>query len=351
MIASNSPTTTTSSLAPPSPTTGLVTMLTRSSTQPLATSAIKDAISSDMKTRHVPVWVKMAAGMTGGVAEACLLQPLDVTKTRLQLDRVGKYHGMVHCGKTIYRDEGGLALYKGLTPFLTNMVLKYALRFGSFAWFREQLAGGKGEPITPRVNFLAGLGAGCFESVLIVTPFEVIKTRMQKEVGVGRFAGPVDCARQVVANEGVSALWKGNVPTMARQGSNQAFNFMAMAWLNSNVWKKEDGDGKTLPSYVTFVNGLIAGSLGPMFNTPMDVLKTRLMAQETVKGQELKYKGFFHALRLIAKEEGPAALWKGLLPRLTRMAPGQAITWTVVMRVTSIFENAELPADDTKLKL
>jgi len=101
---------------------------------------------------------------------------------------------------------------------------------------------------------------------------------------------------------------------------------------------------------VTFVNGLIAGSLGPMFNTPMDVLKTRLMAQETIKGQELKYKGFFHALRLIAKEEGPAALWKGLLPRLTRMAPGQAITWTVVMRVTSIFENSTIE-NDNKLKL
>lgn len=328
----------------------LVTKQSQSGKNVMATSAIKDAISSDMKTRPVPVWVKMAAGMTGGVAEACILQPLDVTKTRLQLDTKGKYKGMINCGKTIYKEEGGLALYKGLSPFLTNMVLKYALRFGSFAWFREQLAGGKDAVITPKINFTAGLLAGCFESVIIVTPFEVIKTRMQKEVGVGRYNGPVDCARKVVANEGLSALWKGNIPTMARQGSNQAFNFMAMAWLNSNVWKKEDGDGKTLPSYVTFVNGLIAGSLGPMFNTPMDVLKTRLMAQETVKGQELKYKGFFHALRLIAKEEGPAALWKGLLPRLTRMAPGQAITWTVVMRVTSIFENNDF-GNDNKLKL
>jgi len=171
---------------------------------------------------------------------------------------------------------------------------------------------------------------------------------MQKEVGVGRYNGPIDCARKVVANEGLSALWKGNVPTMVRQGSNQAFNFMAFAWLNSHLWQKEDGDGKTLPSYATFINGLIAGSLGPMFNTPVDVLKTRLMAQETVKGQELKYRGFLHAMRLIAKEEGLPALWKGVLPRLTRMAPGQAITWTVVMRVTSIFENLE-HEDELKL--
>jgi solute carrier family 25 citrate transporter 1 len=297
------------------------------STQPMATSALKDAMASDLKGRHVPVYVKMLAGMAGGVAEACMLQPLDVTKTRLQLDTVGKYKGMINCGKTIYREEGYLALYKGLSPFVTHLTLKYALRFGSFAQFREWFAGGKDKP---------------------VTNFEVVKTRMQKEIGVGQFTGPIDCAQKVVKREGITALWKGNIPTMVRQGSNQAFNFMAMAWLNQNMWKKQEGDGKKLPVYATLINGLAAGSLGPCFNTPMDVLKTRLMAQETIKGQEPKYKGFVHALRIIAKEEGVGALWKGLLPRLTRMAPGQAITWTVVMQVTAMFENAEF---EEKLKL
>ncbi|KAF0692519.1 Aste57867_16413 [Aphanomyces stellatus] len=306
---------------------------------PVATSALKDAMSSELKAKPLSPYVKMVAGMAGGVVEACVLQPLDVTKTRLQLDRTGMYKGMWHCGKTIYETEGGLALYKGLTPFVMHLTLKYALRFGSFAWFKEKLGAAEGTKASNQVNFTAGLLTGCLESVLIVTPFEVIKTRMQKEIGKSKFTGPVDCMQQVTRNEGILALWKGNVPTMIRQGSNQAFNFMAFAWLNSNVWKKEDGDGKTLEVWKTFVNGLVAGSLGPCLNCPMDVIKTRLMAQETVKGQALKYTGFVQAFNLIAKEEGHAALWKGLLPRLTRMAPGQAITWTVVMRVTSFFEN------------
>jgi hypothetical protein len=33
------------------------------------------------------------AGSLGGLTEACLLQPMDVVKTRLQLDRAGKYTG------------------------------------------------------------------------------------------------------------------------------------------------------------------------------------------------------------------------------------------------------------------
>lgn len=307
----------------------------------LATSALKQVMASELKKKHVPPHIKMLAGMAGGVAEACMLQPLDVTKTRLQLDKAGKYKGMVHCGQTIVKEEGAGALYKGLTPFVTHLTLKYALRFGAFQWFKETISGGKGKA-SNGTNFAAGLLTGCLESVLIVTPFEVVKTRLQQEVGHGRYKGPLDCVRQIIRNEGVTAMWKGNIPTMVRQGSNQAFNFMAFAWLNHNVWAKEEGDGKQLEAWKTIVNGLVAGSIGPCLNCPMDVIKTRLMAQETVRGQEPKYRGFIHAFRLIAKEEGSAALWKGLIPRLTRLAPGQAITWTVVMRVTSMFEQEEL---------
>ncbi len=35
------------------------------------------------------------AGSIGGAAEACCLQPIDVIKTRLQLDHVGKYKGVI----------------------------------------------------------------------------------------------------------------------------------------------------------------------------------------------------------------------------------------------------------------
>ena len=60
---------------------------------------------------------------------------------------------------------------------------------------------------------------------------------------------------------------------------------------------------------------------------PFDVVKTRLMAQEKALhagGGQMKYKGLFHALMVIPKEEGIRALWKGLLPRLMRIPPGNA---------------------------
>lgn len=43
-------------------------------------------------------FAKGFAGSLGGVAEAVCLQPMDVIKTRLQLDNQGKYKGIAHCG-------------------------------------------------------------------------------------------------------------------------------------------------------------------------------------------------------------------------------------------------------------
>jgi solute carrier family 25 citrate transporter 1 len=55
------------------------------------------------------------------------------------------------------------------------------------------------------------------------------------------------------------------------------------------------------------------------------------------KGEQ-KYKGWIDATVTIAREEGIAALWKGIVPRLARIAPGQAITWMVVTRIETWFE-------------
>lgn len=311
----------------------------------IAPSPIKDALSAKLKTMNLSPYIKLVSGMCGGVAEACLLQPLDVAKTRLQLDKQGKYKGMVDTLKVVAREEGFPALYKGLTPFVTHLTLKYALRFAGFEQIKMLLGADKHGNASKTVNFMAGLTIGCLEATMIVTPFEVIKTRLQKQVKVAgqapKYSGPIDVVLKVTKEEGFHRLWSGNMPTVIRQGSNQAFNFMTMAILNKALWGKEQGDGKVLAAWQTLLNGLLAGAVGPLMNAPVDVIKTRMMAQDYSNPNEVKYKNWFQAGKLIAQEEGAAALWKGIIPRLTRLAPGQAITWTVVMRVSSYFENKQ----------
>lgn len=295
-------------------------------------------------------WIKVLAGSLGGAMEAVLLQPLDVTKTRLQLDSNSRYrNSFLYCAKTIYKEEGAGALYKGLTPFVTHLTLKYALRMGSFTFFRGLLGSQatspsgapKKKPSEKMVmwnNFGSGLCAGVLEAFLIVTPFEVIKTRLQQQEGFHnrKYKNTVHAAVTILREEGVRALWKGVAPTALRNGSNQACNFMVVGIFNKWVWKKEEG--KQIAVWKTMISGAIAGAMGPCLNCPLDVIKTRLMGQKIEPGQPPKYRGVMGTIGTIYKEEGLFALWKGLVPRLMRLAPGQAIMWTVVTRVTTYFE-------------
>jgi solute carrier family 25 (mitochondrial citrate transporter), member 1 len=74
------------------------------------------------------------------------------------------------------------ALWKGLTPFATHLTLKYALRMGSNATYQSLLRDKNGELGSGR-RLLAGFMAGITEALLIVTPFEVVKIRLQQQKG------------------------------------------------------------------------------------------------------------------------------------------------------------------------
>lgn len=134
--------------------------------------AVQDKPNSH-PVKAIPPYMKAISGSLGGIVEACCLQPIDVIKTRLQLDRSGNYKGIVHCGTTIAHTEGVRALWKGLTPFATHLTLKYALRMGSNAVFQTAFKDSKTGKLSSQGRLLSGFGAGVTEALVIVTPFEV----------------------------------------------------------------------------------------------------------------------------------------------------------------------------------
>ncbi|KAG5550585.1 hypothetical protein RHGRI_015514 [Rhododendron griersonianum] len=276
--------------------------------------------------QSIPPYMKAISGSIGGTVEACCLQPIDVIKTRLQLDRSGAYKGIVHCGTTVARTEGVRALWKGLTPFATHMTLKYALRMGSNAMFQTALKDSETGKLSNAGRVFSGFGAGVLEAL-------VVKIRLQQQKGLSpellKYKGPIHCARMIIREEGLLGLWAGAAPTVMRNGTNQAAMFTAKNAFDGLLWKKQEGDGKVLQPWQSMISGFLAGTAGPVFTGPFDVVKTRLMAQSRSPSGELKYKGMIHAIRTIYSEEGLRALWKGLLPRLMRIPPGQAIMWAV----------------------
>lgn len=75
---------------------------------------------------------------------------------------------------------------------------------------------------------IAGLGAGVTEAVLVVTPMEVVKIRLQAQshsladpLEIPRYRNAAHCAYTIVREEGFSTLYRGVTLTALRQATNQ----------------------------------------------------------------------------------------------------------------------------------
>jgi len=297
----------------------------------------------------------LIAGGCAGLVESSICYPFDTIKTRMQLNRKTTSSlgtGPLDLAKRIIEKEGFLSLYKGLTAVYSGIIPKMALRFVSFEYYKEILP-----PAFAYVNeaasqniglvtFTAGLMSGLTDAILVVTPTEVCKIRMQAEnvemmdAGVQmkrKYGNVVQTAVTIVKEEGPTALYKGIVPTMLRQGINTAGNFTAFQFCKAK-WQEFSGKEELAP-WQHMLCGGFSGGVGPTINNPLDVVKTRMQKQVIVHGQPPRYSSIMQALSLIVREEGIAALWKGLTPRLLRLMPGQAITFMTYEFVSKQIQN------------
>lgn len=242
--------------------------------------------------------------------------------------------GPIGTARRIVQREGFFALYKGLTAVYTGIIPKMAIRFVSFEQYREWMIAANGGKGHTSITFTAGLLSGLTEAILVVTPAEVCKIRMQSQyhslmdphqMQHRKYTNVLQTAYTISREEGISALYKGVVPTMLRQGCNQAVNFTFYNIFKSKVMEWQGTN--ELASWQSLVLGGISGGMGPLANNPLDVVKTRLQKQVVHPGKQPKYTGLMQAIFVIAKEEGILALWKGITPRLLRIMPGQAITF------------------------
>lgn len=299
----------------------------------------------------------LIAGGGAGMMEALACHPLDTIKVRMQLSRRArapgvKRRGFVATGMDIARKETPLGLYKGLGAVMTGIVPKMAIRFTSYEWYKQALASKEGT-VTGKANFLAGLAAGVTEAVAVVTPMEVVKIRLQAQhhsmsdpLDVPKYRNAAHALFTVVKEEGFGALYRGVSLTALRQGTNQAANFTAYTELKDYIQKNSADPTQQLPGWKTSIIGLISGAVGPFSNAPIDTIKTRLQRTPAEPGQTAMGR-ITSIANQMWKAEGIRAFWMGITPRVMRVAPGQAVTFTVYEYLKTALERTRemIPGD------
>ncbi|KAJ3315628.1 hypothetical protein HDV04_002042 [Boothiomyces sp. JEL0838] len=290
--------------------------------------------------------VHLAAGGIAGCCEALACHPLDTIKVRLQLAKAQAKRGFIGTGIAIVQKEGFLSLYKGLGAVTAGIVPKMAIRFSSLEFYKDQLRDKQTGYLSSAGVFLAGLGAGTTESIMVVTPMDVIKIRLQAQrnsmtdpLDIPKYRNAFHCAYVMVKEEGVGSLYKGLGLTVIRQGTNQAANFTVYEFLKSKFSEMQP-TAQSLPSYQTAFIGLISGACGPLFNAPVDTIKTRIQKNPSTEN------GLIRVVKIsknILQTEGFFAFYKGLVPRVLRVAPGQSITFMVYEKVYKALSDLNNP--------
>ncbi|KAL9256800.1 UDP-rhamnose/UDP-galactose transporter 5-like protein [Drosera capensis] len=275
----------------------------------------------------------LAAGTVGGAAQLIVGHPFDTIKVKLQSQpaplpgQPPKYSGAMDAVRQTLAAEGPRGLYKGMGAPLATVAAFNALLFTVRGQMETLLRSKPGEPLSIGQQVVCGAGAGVAVSFL-ACPTELIKCRLQAQSalsGAGsaavavKYGGPMDVARHVLAEAGVKGLFKGLVPTLAREVPGNAVMFGVYEGLKKFL--AGDKPPSELGRGSLIVAGGLAGASFWLAVYPTDVVKSVIQVDDY---KQPKYAGSVDAFRKILAAEGAKGLYKGFGPAMARSVPVNA---------------------------
>ncbi|KAJ9073316.1 Carrier protein, mitochondrial [Entomophthora muscae] len=218
--------------------------------------------------------------------------------------------------------------------------------------------------------------AGSFMTSLVVTPFDVIKTRLQFQSiadniprqrlqvpqlaeidyffcrsaayrsllysewplpytqlassfsisdpvpNTLKFTGTIDALSKIARHEGISRLWRGLSPTLLQSFPSTVIYYVGYDALRDSLAIKL-ADSPQAAVYSPLLAGALARSLSATVISPIELFRTRL--QSAGKGQT--FQDIAQGVSQMVRSQGIGSLWKGLTPTLWRDVPFSAVYW------------------------
>jgi hypothetical protein len=146
----------------------------------------------------------------------------------------------------------------------------------------------------------------------------------------------VDAIGIIAKTEGLRGLYKGYGATLLSFGPYSALYFLFYEKFKSAVASAENREVKDLKFGTVLCCATASGAVASFITNPLDLIKLRLQVQRgsalgsaQSRSRQFRYTGFFHALSTIRRQEGAAALFRGVGARILFFAPSSAITMSI----------------------
>ncbi|XP_046544664.1 ADP,ATP carrier protein 3, mitochondrial-like [Haliotis rubra] len=156
----------------------------------------------------------IASGGVAGAMSLCFVYSLDYARTRLANDAksAGKgggerqFNGLVDVYRKTLKSDGFVGLYRGFVISCVGIIVYRGCYFGFYDTLKPILLGDSNSLV---LSFMLGYTV-TISAGLLSYPIDTIRRRMMMTSGQAvKYKGSMDCAVQIVKNEGFMSMMKG----------------------------------------------------------------------------------------------------------------------------------------------
>ncbi|KAJ5153579.1 Mitochondrial carrier protein [Penicillium coprophilum] len=201
---------------------------------------------------------------------------------------------------------------------------------------------------TKRQVVLAGGIAGLI-SRFCIAPLDVVKIRLQLQIHSLSdpashlnvkgpvYKGTLSTMRTIMKQEGITGLWKGNIPAEMMYVCYGAMQFTAYRGTTQAL--AQLGSYRLPQPVESFLSGAVAGGCATGVTYPLDLLRTRFAAQ----GPDRIYGSLRASIGEIARHEGIPGFYRGCSAAVAQIVPYMGLFFTTYEAVRPVMTWDALP--------
>lgn len=162
-------------------------------------------------------WQGMAAACTGVLA-TLITSPMELFKIQLQneglklkeTNNISTKHSLTAriVLRKIIKENGILGIFKGVVPCALRDIPFAVIYFPLFAFLYDKGPKSSNDEATSSWSLFSGIMSGA-ASAFLLTPADVVKTRIQTLNSGVQYDGVVDCFKKIYRNEGFFSFFRG----------------------------------------------------------------------------------------------------------------------------------------------
>ena len=289
-------------------------------------------------------------GGAGAIAAALAIHPIDLVKVQVQLagqaDPTARPSSF-GIAKQVVANKGLGGLYAGVSAAVYRQMVYGTARLGLHRAVSDKIRDyrtAQGIPVDLPVwqkSFVATCTGGV--AAFMGCPLDLTLVRMQADTVAPvaerrNYKGVLDALTRTASSEGVTALWRGSLPLIAR---GAAMNLGMMACYDEVKEQVTARMGSGMQT--NLISSAAAGFMCALTSLPFDLMKSRMMnmSPDPATGK-LPYSGLIDCATKIVTKEGPLALWRGYMVYYTRCAPNAMVCLLTVEQLNKMYKRAFL---------